>query len=253
MWQLCGGVSHQLSTMPNALALFCVVCLAGAQARVCSVQEHGALPDGKTINTKAFAAAVAACAGGGTVLVPAGGVFVTGPFNLTSHIVLEVEGTIRGLDDPAQLPLMAPFPSMAGSVTRDGYPCRYAPLIGAFRQTNLSIVGTGLIDGAGEWWWENRMDKSKVRCEWPRLLELQWVDGLELAGLRLVNSPFWTVHPYASRNIHIHHIQITAEGRGRLGSNTDGIDPDSCENVLIEDYYYCAGDDAVSASSRHPI
>jgi len=31
--------------------------------------------------------------------------------------------------------------------------------------------------------------------------------------------------------------------------NTDGIDPDSCQNVLIEDYVYCAGDDAVAVKS----
>ena len=26
----------------------------------------------------------------------------------------------------------------------------------------------------------------------------------------------------------------------RVQYNTDGIDPDSCTNVLIEDYHYCA-------------
>ena len=31
--------------------------------------------------------------------------------------------------------------------------------------------------------------------------------------------------------------------------NTDGIDPDSCTNVLIEDYVYCGGDDAVAVKS----
>ena len=31
--------------------------------------------------------------------------------------------------------------------------------------------------------------------------------------------------------------------------NTDGIDPDSCQDVLIEDYVYCAGDDAVAVKS----
>eukprot|EP01050_Picozoa_sp_SAG11_P009681 SAG11_NODE_927_length_6519_cov_2.357788_3_plen_120_part_00 len=29
--------------------------------------------------------------------------------------------------------------------------------------------------------------------------------------------------------------------------STDGIDPDSCKNVLIENYYYNGGDDAIGA------
>jgi hypothetical protein len=52
-----------------------------------------------------------------------------------------------------------------------------------------------------------------------------------------------------SRDIVIRNVTIIAEGKGRYGENTDGIDPDSCQNVLIEDYTYCAGDDAVAVKS----
>ena len=36
---------------------------------------------------------------------------------------------------------------MGGVITRDGHPCRFAPLVGAFNQTNITVTGGGTIDG----------------------------------------------------------------------------------------------------------
>src|SRR5215470_14931176 len=51
------------------------------------VTEFGAKGDGAALDTKAFAAAIAACnrAGGGHVVVPSGGTFLTGAIHLRSH------------------------------------------------------------------------------------------------------------------------------------------------------------------------
>ena len=120
---------------------------------------------------------------------------------------------------------------------------RFGPLVGAFNQTNITITGKGVIDGQGAAWWSGTESK-RYNLERPRLVELQHVDGLTISYVTLKDSPFWTVHPIYCNNVHIHHIRITA-----AGPNTDGIDPDSCSNVLIEDYYYCAGDDAIAVKS----
>jgi hypothetical protein len=69
------------------------------------------------------------------------------------------------------------------------------------------------------------------------------------SNISIHNSPSWTIHPYFSSNIHIHHVNITDDAPGDAHFNTDGIDPNSCENVLIEDYYYCGGDDAIAIKS----
>ena len=56
-----------------------------------NVVDYGAVGDGVTLNTAAFASAVEACsqAGGGYVSVPAGQ-FVTGTVELKSHVYLEL-------------------------------------------------------------------------------------------------------------------------------------------------------------------
>ena len=60
----------------------------------------------------------------------------------------------------------------------------------------------------------------------------------------MTNPPFWTVHPTFCNNVHIHDVRIVTEG-----PNTDGIDPDSSQNVLIERCYISTGDDCIAIKS----
>jgi polygalacturonase len=79
-----------------------------------NIAQHGGVGDNRTSNTHVFKSAVAtvAAAGGGTVVVPRG-VFITGPFNLTSRMTLYLEAgaTILGSTDLAEWPLMPAMPS----------------------------------------------------------------------------------------------------------------------------------------------
>ena len=86
---------------------------------VCSIEDFGAVPDGKTLNTEAFRKAITSCAdaGGGKVLVPPG-TWLTGPIQLKNNINLEIErdATIRFTPHRSRpmivpmLPLLAPAP-----------------------------------------------------------------------------------------------------------------------------------------------
>eukprot|EP01048_Picozoa_sp_COSAG05_P028478 COSAG05_NODE_8855_length_666_cov_1.663139_1_plen_100_part_00 len=91
---------------------------------------------------------------------------------------------------------------------------------------------------------------KSLKIERPRLVELQFVQRLRIGPISLRNSPYWTLHPIYCQDVHIHDIHITADdGHGGWGYNTDGIDPDSSKNVLIENYVYDAGDDAIAVKS----
>ncbi|KAK1259234.1 putative polygalacturonase [Acorus gramineus] len=61
-----------------------------------------------------------------------------------------------------------------------------------------------------------------------------------------MNSPFWTVHPVYSSNIIVSGVTILAPVNS---ANTDGINPDSSSNVLIEDCYIISGDDCIAIKS----
>jgi polygalacturonase len=69
------------------------------------VTDFGAKGDGTTLDTQAFAKAIAVChrAGGGHVVVPAGGTFLAGAIHLLSNVDLHVEqnATILFSQNPA--------------------------------------------------------------------------------------------------------------------------------------------------------
>ena len=80
--------------------------------------------------------------------------FVTGPFNLTSHCTLYLEhgATLLGSTDLAEWPLMPAMPSYGTG--RDHPGPRHVSLIHGFHLSDVVITGAnGTIDGNGAFWW----------------------------------------------------------------------------------------------------
>jgi polygalacturonase len=131
-------------------------------ARTVSIKDFGAVSDGKTLNTVAFAKAIAACAqaGGGRVVVPAG-TWLTGPIELKSSIDLHTEAGAKVVFTPdrTQYPLQA-----AGK----GQYEVTSPIWGN-KLHDVAITGPGVFDGSGEAW--RPLKKSKVSAaEWDRVV-----------------------------------------------------------------------------------
>jgi polygalacturonase len=149
------------------IAVVAVVMIAGCKSagphasapkianRKFNITDYGAVGDGRMLNTEAIAKAIDECVkrGGGEVIVPAGGVFVTGPIELKSGValVIEKDATLRASDtfsdygtplQPSDDPLTDEFRPMV------------KPIIGAEGASNIAIRGGGVIDGAGAKWWE---------------------------------------------------------------------------------------------------
>ena len=203
-----------------------------------SILSYGGVGDGMTDNTAAFSRAVTAvaAAGGGTLNVPAGR-FLTGPFNLTSRMTLALGAgaTLLGGVDFATWPLVPPLPSFPG----DGP--RYAPLLGGVGLVDVRVTGSGTIDAQGLVWYAAG---HKLKGQRPHALELNNCSRIEIDGVSLHSSAFWTVHPVYCVGVHVHDVTIV-----NTVGNGDGIDPDGSEDVLIERVSITTADDAIAIKS----
>lgn len=234
------------------------------------------IPDGHTDCTAAFSAAIEAAhrAGGGRVVVPAG-TYLTGPIHLKSHVNLYVEkgAMIRFHQDPLKyLPLVRTY--------WEGVELyNYSPLIYAFEQENLAITGEGILDGNGDtshWWpWKGQaaygwkegephqgpgrdilfqMAEDQVPVEdrtfgegyylRPSFIQPFRCRNVLIQGVTVLHSPMWQIHPVLCENITIDSVKIIGHG-----PNNDGVDPESCKNVLIKNSYFDNGDDCIAIKS----
>src|SRR5262249_10153138 len=88
-----------------------------------------------------------------------------------------------------------------------------AALINVYEQSNVRISGEGAIDGDGKMWWDKywqlRRNYDPRGLRWaadydaqrPRLIQIYKSDNVELLGLTLRRSGFWTVHICYSRSV----------------------------------------------------
>uniref|UniRef100_A0A7N0UTC8 Polygalacturonase n=1 Tax=Kalanchoe fedtschenkoi TaxID=63787 RepID=A0A7N0UTC8_KALFE len=218
---------------------------------VFNLTDFGGIGDGKTLNTRAFEKAVLAISklagkGGGQLNVPRGR-WLTAPFNLTSHITLFLaeDAVVLGVQNEKYWPLMPPLPSY-GSGREHAGP-RYGSLIHGQNLRDVVITGhNGTIDGQGQTWWKKYKQKLLSHTRGP-LVQIMWSRDIIISDVTLQNSPFWTLHPYDCKNITIRNVTILAPIFG--APNTDGIDPDSCEDLVIDSCYISVGDDGVAIKS----
>ncbi|MBA0562993.1 hypothetical protein Golob_008009 [Gossypium lobatum] len=215
-----------------------------------TITEFGAVGDGVTLNTKAFQNAIFylnsfADKGGAKLFVPAGR-WLTGSFDLISHLTLwlDKDAVILGSMNSDDWPVVDPLPSYGRGRELPGG--RHRSLIYGRNLTDVIITGdNGTIDGQGSVWW-NWFRSKTLNYTRPHLVELMNSTGVVISNLTFLNSPFWTIHPVYCSHVIVQDVTILAP----LDSpNTDGIDPDSSDDVCIEDCYISTGDDLISIKS----
>ena len=216
-----------------------------------------------------------AAAGGGKVVVPPGE-FYTGPIHLLSNINLHIEegATLHFIPEP-ELYKPYVFTRWEGTELMG-----YSPLIYAFEQTNVAVTGKGTLEGGGSpnhWWpWKGKwkaaqwgddpvenqkftrdvlrqMGEDNVAVS-ERVFEANYLrppfiqpyrcKNVLIEGVTIKNSPFWLVNPVLCENVTVRAVHCDSHG-----PNSDGCDPESCKDVLIEDCLFDTGDDCIAIKS----
>eukprot|EP00035_Acanthoeca_spectabilis_P032645 m.19697 g.19697 ORF g.19697 m.19697 type:complete len:465 (-) comp5476_c1_seq1:100-1494(-) len=225
----------------------------GALIGTCNVVAQGAVGDNATDNTAVFREVAAGCRAlypnGASIIVPPGA-YVTGPFNLSSNTTLIVEAgaAIVGSLNPDVYPLVVQLPLDEAYRAPHMHNTQYQALISSYGAVNVALTGGGTIEGLGWTWWANMTANSSNLWAHQRPKLVEFVDsvGVTVRNVTLQNSPFWTLHPIFCTNVELSHLRIYAP---RNHGNTDGVDPDSCQNVHVSDVLIDVGDDAVSVKS----
>lgn len=235
------------------------------------IVDYGAVPENREKTTQAIALAIeeANKMGGGTVVIPEGE-WLTGQVHFKSNVNLQLNkgAVLLFSENPADY-----LPAVHSSW--EGLECyNYSPLIYAYQCKNIAITGQGEIKAKMDVWtkWFNRTSghmNSLKRLYYlsannipvnerqmindtahfrPQFIQINRCENVLLDGIKITNSPFWTVHLYLSKDIVTRKLNEYAHG-----NNNDGIDVEMCQNVLIENCVFDQGDDAIVVKSgRNP-
>jgi len=238
--------------------------VAGAQVAppVFNVKTYGATGKKSGNARSAIQKAIDACAraGGGTVYLPPGD-YTSGTLHLRSHVRFYIASgaTLYGAEEDS-------------AFDTDGL------LVGEDLE-NITIEGRGTIDGQAKYDWRlNVIDDGYIRDNlkaaqaagfplmrsfpkglgvrkiYPHMIKLLRCKDVRIAGLSIINSPSWTIYPYACERLRVDGVYIHTDQK--LAVWADGIDPDGCKDVIISNSVIETGDDAIvfysSAASGGP-
>ena len=200
---------------------------------VFSVRDFGARGDGVTLDTKAIQKALDECgkAGGGIVRIPKG-IYLSGAVFMRSKTTLRIEegATLKGSDNEIR-----DYPVIDSRFAGTEQKC-HASLINAIDVHDITITGKGVVAGSG-------VGNSRPPTG-PRVIEFIRCKDVLLENITVTNKGRWTIHPLYCTNFTARGLTIRT-----TGPNSDGLNPDSCNNVLITECTFKTGDDCIAIKS----
>ncbi len=154
-------LARTVALVPLVLAISAGAALAAGNP--CDPHTYGAVGDGTigtnngTLNTAAIQSAINACAAAGGGIVPISkvgtlGVYLTGPIQLKSHVLLQVNAgaTLLATTDEGQYSIaFLDYPMPGTNVFPFTPTAPYEALVFAFQAVDTGIIGTGTINGQG--------------------------------------------------------------------------------------------------------
>lgn len=230
-----------------------------------AITDFGASPGADRNALPAVAAAIDAChaAGGRRVIVPEGLWVMDGPIHFKSNVNLHLQdGAHVRFSGRAAAYLPVVLTRWEGTEVYN-----YSPFIYGRGLDNVAITGPGRIDGQGAanflpWRPKQKPDQRLLRQMGhdgvpveqrvfgdghllrPHFIQFFDCRAVLIDGPTIVDSPFWVVHPVYCDHVVVRNITVLS---GHI--NSDGVDPDSSSNVLIENCTFDVGDDGVAIKS----
>ncbi|PNH05100.1 putative polygalacturonase [Tetrabaena socialis] len=213
-------------------------CALAGHPLVCSPSDHGAVGDGRTLDTEAVVSAVAACQDGGVVRFRPGRYLLGG---------LTLSGSVR-LDLPTGVQLVASAQREHYGPRQDGW-----YLLDFHLCSGCSLTGAGVVSGCAAAFtvgsesprrvrnWSDRSCGVRAQCR-PRLVGVRHSSGVLISGVTLRDSAFWTLHVLHSDHVRV--LGVTVLGDFDFPNN-DGIDIDGSSYVTVEGCHVTTADDAV--------
>lgn len=232
---------------------------------VFNILDYGAKNDVTFNSLPAIQNAINDCNlhGGGMVLIPKGTYLSKGSIILKSYVNLHLEEGARlefSSDANDYLPMV---------LTKwEGTECyNYSPLIYCYQSTNVALSGKGEIDGNGaagfnKWKPNEKAAVTRLRQMgndsvpvhervfgdgWylrPCMIQFWGCKNVLIEDVKIYDSPFWTIHPVYCDNVIVRGVYIESDNY-----NSDGCDPESSTNVLIEKVTFNVNDDGIAIKS----
>lgn len=213
------------------------------------ITNYGVTTDSTILQTDRIQAVIdmAAKNGGGVITIPKGTFLCSSLFfKQGTHLYLSDGAVLKGSDDISDFPLL--------KTRMEGQSITYFPaLINADSLDGFTISGKGTLNGNGLRYWKSFWLRRKVNPQCtnieelrPRLIYISHCKNIQIEGIRIMNSPFWSTHYYKSRYVKLLNLRITSPAAPVKAPSTDAIDIDACEDFLIKGCYMSVNDDAIA-------